>query len=55
VSESETEVERLRAQARRAFELARAINDPEAALRLKAHAAELLERADALDEQKGED
>jgi hypothetical protein len=31
------------------------INDPEAALRLKAHAAELLERAGALDEQKGED
>jgi hypothetical protein len=54
VSESETEVERLRAQARRAFELARAINDPEAALRLTAHAAELLERADALDERKGE-
>jgi hypothetical protein len=55
VSESETEAERLRAQARRVFELARAINDPEAALRLKAHATELLERADALDEQKGED
>jgi hypothetical protein len=54
VTESETEAERLRAQARRALELARAINDPEAALRLKAHAAELLERADALDERKGE-
>ena len=52
MSESETEAERLRAQARRALELARAINDPEAALRLKAHAAELLERADALDERK---
>jgi hypothetical protein len=34
--------------------LARAINDPEAALRLKAHAPELLERADALNERKGE-
>ena len=34
VTESETEAERLRAQARRALELARAINDPEAALRL---------------------
>ena len=54
VSESETEAERLRAHARRALELARAINDPEAALRLKTHAAELLERADALDERKGE-
>jgi hypothetical protein len=52
VTESETEAKRLRAQARRALELARAINDPEAALRLKAHAAELLERADALDERK---
>jgi hypothetical protein len=52
VTESETEAERLRAQARRALELARAIND-EAALRLKAHAAELLERAAAL-ERKGE-
>ena len=31
------------------LELARAINDPEAALRLKAHAAELLARADALE------
>jgi hypothetical protein len=53
VSESETEGERLRA-ARRAFELATAIYNPEAALRLKAHAGKLLERADALDEQKGE-
>ena len=52
MSESETEAERLRARARRVLELARAINDPEAALRLKAHAAELLERADALDERK---
>ena len=52
VTESETEAERLRAQARRALELARAINDPEAALRLKAHAAELLERAAAI-ERKG--
>ena len=49
VSESETEAERLRAYARRALELARAINDPEAALRLKALAADLLERADALE------
>jgi hypothetical protein len=40
VTESETEAERLSAQARRVLELARAINDPEAALRLKAHAAE---------------
>jgi hypothetical protein len=40
LTESETEAERLRAQARRALELARAINDPEAALRLKAHAAD---------------
>ena len=51
---AKTEPERLRAQARRALELARAINDPEAALRLKAHAGELLERADALDERKDE-
>jgi hypothetical protein len=49
VSESETEAERLRAHARRALELAKAINDPEAALRLKALAADLLERADALE------
>jgi hypothetical protein len=48
VTKSETEAERLRAHARRALELAGAINDPEAALRLKALAAELLERADAL-------
>ena len=53
VTESETEAERLRAQARRALELARAINDPEAALRLKNHAAELLERAAAI-ERDGE-
>jgi len=49
VSESETEAERLRAHARRALELAGAINDPEAALRLKALAAELLKRAAALE------
>ena len=49
VSEIETEAERLRAHARRALELARAINDPEAALRLKVLAADLLERADALE------
>ena len=49
VTESETEAERLRAHARRALELAGAINDPEAALRLKAYAAELLKRADALE------
>ena len=53
VTESETEAERLRAQARRALELARAINDPEAALPLKAHAAKLLERAAAI-ERDGE-
>ena len=51
MTESETEAERLRAQARRALELARAINDPEAALRLKAHGRlssrkfEIMERA----------
>jgi hypothetical protein len=49
VSERETEAERLRAHARRALELAGAINDPEAALRLKALAAELLKRAAALE------
>ena len=49
MSEIETEAERLRAHARRALELAGAINDPEAALRLKALAADLLERADALE------
>jgi hypothetical protein len=49
VGESETETERLRAHARRALELARAINDPEAALRLEALAATLLERVDALE------
>ena len=49
VTESETEAERLRAHARRALELARAINDPEAALRLKTLAADLLERADAIE------
>ena len=49
VTESETEAERLRAHARRALELAGAINDPEAALRLKALAAELLKRAAALE------
>jgi hypothetical protein len=54
VIESETEAERLRAQVRRALELARAINDPEAVLRLKTLAAELRERADALDERKDE-
>jgi hypothetical protein len=53
VSESETEAERLRARARRVLELARAINDPEAALRLKTLAADLLERADAI-ERDGE-
>ena len=42
MSESETEAERLRAHARRALELAGAINDPEAALRLKTLAADLL-------------
>jgi hypothetical protein len=48
-----TEAERLRAYARRSLELARAINDPEAALRLKALAADLLERAAAI-ERDGE-
>ena len=49
VSEIETEAERLRAHARRALELAGAINDPEAALRLKTLAADLLERAAAIE------
>ena len=49
MSESETEAERLRAHARRALEFADAIADQEAARALKAYAAELLERADALE------
>ena len=49
VSESETEAERLRAHARRSLELARAIADREASRALKAYAAELLERADAIE------
>jgi hypothetical protein len=53
VTESETEAERLRAQARRALELARDVTGEEAARALKVHAAELLARADAL-ERKGE-
>ena len=53
VTESKTEAERLRAHARRSLEFADAIADQEAARALKAYAAELLERADAL-ERKGE-
>ena len=54
VTKSETEAERLRAHARRSLELARAIADQEASRALKAYAAELLERADAI-ERKDED
>jgi hypothetical protein len=53
VTKSETEAERLRAQARRSLVLARAIADQEASRVLNAYAADLLERADAI-EQKGE-
>ena len=49
VTKSETESERLRAHARRSLEFADAIADQEAARALKAYAAELLERADALE------
>ena len=49
MTNSETEAERLRAHARRSLELARAIADQEASRALKAYAAELLERADAID------
>jgi hypothetical protein len=48
VTKSETESERLRAHARRSLKLADAIADEEASRALKAYAAELLERADAL-------
>ena len=54
VTKSETEAERLRAHARRSLELTRAIADQEASRALKAYAAELLERADAI-ERKDED
>ena len=50
---SETDAERLRAQARRSLVLARAIADQEASRVLNAYAADLVERADAI-EQKGE-
>jgi len=49
VTKSETEAERLRAHASRSLELARAIADQEASRALKAYAAELLERADAIE------
>jgi hypothetical protein len=49
VTKSETD-----AHARRSLELARAIADQEASRALKAYAAELLERADAI-ERKDED
>ena len=48
MTKSKTETERLRAHARRSLEFADAI-DQEAARALKAYAAELLERADALE------
>ena len=54
VTKSETEAERLRAHARRSHELARAVADQEASRALKAYAAELLERAEAI-ERKDED
>ena len=46
-----TEAQRLRRQARRALELARDITDEDAARALKAHAADLLERAEAIERQ----
>ena len=49
VTKSETEAERLRAHARRSIKLADAIADQQASRALKAYAAELLERADALE------
>jgi hypothetical protein len=49
VTKSETESERLRAHARRSIKLADAIADQQASRDLKAYAAELLERADALE------
>jgi hypothetical protein len=49
VTKSETESERLRAHARRSIKLADAIADQQASRALKAYAAELLERADALE------
>jgi hypothetical protein len=54
VTKSETESERLRAHARRSIKLADAIADQQASRALKAYAAELLERADAI-ERKDED
>ena len=48
---SKTEAERLRAHARRSLELARAIADQEATRALKAYAADLLERAEAIERQ----
>ena len=51
VTKSKTEAERLRAHARRSLELARAIADQEAARALKAYAADLLERAEAIERQ----
>jgi hypothetical protein len=49
-----TEPERLRAEARRALILAHAINDEKTTKNLEAYAAELLARADALDEREDE-
>ena len=54
MTKSETEAERLRAHARRSLKLADAIADQQASRALKAYAAELLERADAI-ERKDED
>jgi hypothetical protein len=50
-AQGRTEAQRLRTQARRALELARDITDQEAARALKAHAADLLERAEAIERQ----
>jgi hypothetical protein len=50
-AQARTEAERVRSQARRALRLARDITDQEAARALKAHAADLLERAEAIERQ----
>jgi hypothetical protein len=46
-----TEAERLRTRARRALALARDVTDQEAARALKNHAADLLEKAEAIERQ----
>jgi hypothetical protein len=50
-AQARTEAERLRTQARRALELARDVTGQEAAPALKAYAADLLERAEAIERQ----